>query len=174
MSKRSYHKKSARHRKPEPAEHRADPLHEPRGPTGLLEDGRWHAPPAPRYDSQGFRTDLYPAPVPETQEFPQPARPALPQPKRKINSRNITAAAFTLIIAVPALFMAGWIARQGKAADPPQVMQVSYLPLTLYSGKSRKPEKICLVIDNRESAWATSAPCLAAPARAGQTQPSPG
>lgn len=177
LSRTNYH---ARHRKPEPSGHRADPLHEPlieeRPQQQYPNSHMWHSPPAPQYDSQGFRQDLFPGqPMPEPGRMQRMTRdPPRPEPARRVNPRTVTAAVFTLIVAVPALFAAGWIARESKAEDTVTVTRVSYLPLTLYSGPTRAKTRICLVISESESAWATTAPCEAAPSPAGQNQSSPG
>jgi hypothetical protein len=83
-------------------------------------------------------------------------------PARKINSRYIFAATLTAFLAVPALWMADYIAtHNGNESQTVQLVNKNaYMPMTLYAKGTRTP--ICVYVtesgDNWK-AWATDKAC---------------
>ena len=82
-------------------------------------------------------------------------------PRRRVNPRYVTAAVFTAFLAVPALWMADYIAtHQGAEQTIELVKQNAHVPMTLYENGTTTP--ICVYVSNGKNswkAWATKQNC---------------
>jgi len=92
----------------------------------------------------------------------------IPQPARKIRPKYIVAATLTALLAVPAFWMADYIATHDGPGTVPEVTRTAYLPMTLYGNGRQKP--ICVFITQSGKAWkawAVNSPCEVALGQAG-------
>jgi hypothetical protein len=85
-----------------------------------------------------------------------------PKPARKIQPRYIFASTLTALLAVPALYMADYIAtHNGNEVQPIElVSRNAYLPMTLYADGQKTP--ICVFVTESGTnwkAWATNQSC---------------
>ena len=134
----------------------------------ISDKGPWYSPQS--------RDSLSPSLFEQTAPLPRagPARTREPgrhrktgkpgklgHPARKINSRYIVAATLTALLAIPALWMADYIAtHNGKEDSSTVLVKNAYLPMTLYANGGRTP--ICVYVTESGAnwkAWATNQPC---------------
>ena len=137
--------------------------------SDLISDkGPWYSTRSKDYLSPSLTesTEPFEAPAPPRRSGPgrhrKHGKPHKGRTARKINSRYIFAATLTAFLAVPALWMADYIAtHNGNESQKVQLVNKNaYMPMTLYADGTRTP--ICVYVtesgDNWK-AWATDKAC---------------
>lgn len=143
-------------------QHKQDPLPPPDPPyrpprTDLVstEQGgtwtRWYDPSK----LHGIDPDIV-SPLPEVQSRPTAALPPWMEPKRKIRPKYIVASVATALLAVPALYMAGWISHENASASTqPDSSQLApnqaRIPITLVVNGQRR--HVCITLADSGSQW---------------------
>jgi hypothetical protein len=95
------------------------------------------------------------APLPEVHhEKPTTALPSWMEPKRKIRPQYIAASVVTALLAVPALYMAGWIAHENASAQPVSSQLAPgtvHMPIVLVVNGQRR--QVCITLADSGAQW---------------------
>jgi len=104
---------------------------------------------------RGIDPDLI-APA-RTEELTRPIPGRMPEPAKRVNTKNITALTVTFIVAVPALLCAGWVMHDNQLASNYGTNYGQLAPETKTVPVNMvvrgKPLRICMALTNYGSSW---------------------